>query len=108
MAGGYLSWIYLAAMVLLFYFVLIRPQRKQAKERTSMLSKLKKGDRVITIGGLHGTVTDLNDERVTLKVNDTNRLVFERGSINTIVNQEEEKVEEKPETIEEVEAEEVK
>lgn len=96
MSGNYISWIYLGAMVLLFYFLLIRPQRKQQKERVAMLSRLKKGDKVVTIGGLHGTVTDLTEDRVTLKVNENNRLVFERSAVNAILNQEE-KAEEKKE-----------
>lgn len=94
---NYISWIYLGAMVLLFYFVLIRPQRKQQKERAAMLSKLKKGDKVVTIGGIHGTVTDLTEERVTLKVNDTSRIVFERGAINSILTDDEKEEEKKEE-----------
>lgn len=89
MPANYLSWIYLGAMVLLFYFVLIRPNKKRQKERVQMLNKVKKGDKVITIGGLHGTVLDVTDERVTLKVNDNSRLVFERSAINSITNVEE-------------------
>jgi len=67
-----------------FYFFLIRPQQKRQKERMQMLHNLKKGDRVVTIGGLHGTIVDLTEEKVTLKVNDTTRLVFERSAINSV------------------------
>ncbi|KPC77794.1 preprotein translocase subunit YajC [Laceyella sacchari] len=67
-----------------FYFFLIRPQQKRQKERTQMLSNLKKGDKVVTIGGLHGTIVDLSEEKVTLKVNENTRLVFERSAINSV------------------------
>ncbi|MFC4078329.1 preprotein translocase subunit YajC [Salinithrix halophila] len=87
----------------IFYFLLLRPQQKRQKERNAMLASLKKGDKVVTIGGLHGTIMDLTDERVTLKVNETTRLFFERSAINAVANQAEEKKEdqEKEETKEE-------
>ncbi|WP_044640495.1 preprotein translocase subunit YajC [Risungbinella massiliensis] len=97
MPANYLSWIYLGAMVLLFYFVLIRPNQKRQKERVQMLNKVKKGDKVITIGGLHGTVMDITDERVTLKVSDNSRLVFERSAINSITTAEQEETQKEQE-----------
>ncbi|SEN35347.1 preprotein translocase subunit YajC [Lihuaxuella thermophila] len=72
-----------------FYFFLIRPQQKRQKERTQMLNALKKGDKVITIGGLHGSIVDLTEDRVTLKVSDNTRLVFERSAINAVTNADE-------------------
>jgi preprotein translocase subunit YajC len=53
-----------------------------------MLNALKKGDKVITIGGIHGTIVDLTEDRVTLKVSDNTRLVFERSSVNSVVTDE--------------------
>ncbi|MGA8941418.1 MAG: preprotein translocase subunit YajC [Thermoactinomyces sp.] len=76
----------LILMFAVFYFFLIRPQQKRQKERTAMLNSLKKGDKVITIGGIHGTIVELGEERVTLKVSDNTRLVFERSAINTVVS----------------------
>ncbi len=70
------------AVFVLFYFIFIRPQQKQQRERNQMLANLKKGDKVITIGGLHGVITDLTDERVTLKVSENTKVVFERSAIN--------------------------
>lgn len=72
-----------------FWFLLIRPQQKRQKERNAMLQSLKKGDKVITIGGLHGTITDLTEDRVTLKVSDNTRLVFERTAVNAVIRPEE-------------------
>lgn len=85
--GGYGTVIYLVAMLALIYFVLIRPQSKQRKEQAQLLSSLKKGDKVVTIGGLHGSIVDLNEQRVTLKVSDTTRVVFERGAIKSKVSE---------------------
>jgi preprotein translocase subunit YajC len=88
----------LIVMFAIFYLLLIRPQQKRQRERNAMLSALKRGDKVVTIGGLHGTITDLTDDRVTLKVSDNTRLVFERSAINAVLNKtEDEKKEEKKE-----------
>jgi preprotein translocase subunit YajC len=73
-------------MFAVFYFLLIRPQQKKQKQRTSMLNQLKKGDKISTIGGLHGTVVELTDDTVVLRVNDTTKMTFERSAINTIIN----------------------
>ena len=82
-------------VLVVFWFLIIRPQQKRQKERNAMLQSLKKGDKVITIGGLHGTITDLTEDRVTLKVNDNTRLVFERTAVNTVIRPEEENEEKK-------------
>lgn len=71
-------------MIAVFYFLLIRPQQKRAKERNTMISALKKGDHVITIGGMHGTISDMDDETVTLRVSETTRIKFERSAIASV------------------------
>ena len=92
-----LSFLPIIIVFVLFYFMLLRPQRKREKERMMMLQSLKRGDKVITIGGLHGTIVDLNEKRVTLKVNDHSRLVFERSAVNQVINKEEKKKEKEKE-----------
>ncbi len=72
-------------MFVVFYFLLIRPQQKKTKTRNSMLKALKKGDKVVTIGGLHGTITEISDDIVVLRVNDVTKLTFDRGSISHAV-----------------------
>ncbi len=62
------SLLMMVAMIAVFYFILIRPQRKKDKAVKSMLAALKVGDRVCTIGGIYGTVTALKDDTVTLAV----------------------------------------
>jgi len=77
--------LFFAAIFAIFYFLLIRPQQKQRKEREAMLAAVKKGDRVVTSSGLHGTVVGLNEHTVTLKVADQVKLEFDRAAIGRIV-----------------------
>jgi preprotein translocase subunit YajC len=72
---------------LVFWLFIIRPQQKRQRERMAMLDALKKDDRVITIGGLHGTIVSLDEKTVTLRVNETSKLVFERSAINHVVKE---------------------
>lgn len=68
MDGSIVSFILpLVLMFAVFYFLLIRPQQKRQKDRNNMLNALQKGDNVITIGGLHGNIVELSDEKATLK-----------------------------------------
>lgn len=83
----YSSVLFLLLMFVLFYFLLIRPQQKRQKERERMLAALKKGDRVVTIGGLHGTIVDLNDKTVVLRAGDS-RLTFERSAVSVVLRDE--------------------
>ncbi|MBE3596828.1 MAG: preprotein translocase subunit YajC [Hydrogenibacillus sp.] len=80
-----MSYIFLGAMFLIFYLLLIRPQQKRQKERNRMLSSLSKGDKVVTIGGLHGTIDQLTDDTVVLRVGDGVRLTFDRQAVNVVI-----------------------
>ncbi|RJG21226.1 preprotein translocase subunit YajC [Paenibacillus thiaminolyticus] len=90
-AGGGLLTMLLpfVAMFAVFYFLLIRPQQKKQKQRNSMLSQLKKGDKIVTIGGLHGTIMEITEDIVVLRVNDVTKMTFDRNAISTVVNSEE-------------------
>lgn len=69
----------------LFYFMLIRPQRKKDKQVKDMLASLKKGDRITTIGGIYGTISELSDETVTLLVgSQRTEMVFARWAIRQV------------------------
>jgi preprotein translocase subunit YajC len=72
-------------MFAIMYFLIIRPQQKQRRERETLLQAIKKGDRVVTTSGLFGTVVGLSDQTVTLKVADQVKLDFERSAIGRIV-----------------------
>ncbi len=74
--GGYMSFVPLILMFVIFYFLLIRPQQKKAKAHQAMINAVTKGDKVITSGGIHGTIVKVDEgtatveiaEKVTIKV----------------------------------------
>jgi preprotein translocase subunit YajC len=73
-------------IALIFYMFMIRPQNKKQKEMERMLSELKKGDKVVTIGGIHGTVSSTKDKTVIVKVDDETKIEFNRTAISTLVS----------------------
>jgi len=80
--GGALSTLILFGSIFaIFYFLLIRPQQKQKKKHDEMLAALKKGDRVITSGGLHGEISGIKDDVVTMEIAPKVRVKVSRGSI---------------------------
>ena len=87
-AGGMISTIVMMlAMVAVFYFLLIRPQRKKDKQVKDMLAALKVGDRICTIGGLYGTIAALKDDTVTLTMGSLqNTIVVARWAIRSVEN----------------------
>ena len=74
-------------MFVVFYLLLIRPQQKQRKERQDMLGALKKGDKVVTIGGIHGTLTDVKEHVIRLKVADNLELKLNREAVGYVVKE---------------------
>lgn len=78
--------IMFGAIGLIFYFMIIRPQQKRAKERDKLLSSIQKGDKVMTSGGLYGVVDSLEEKTVLLKVADNVKLKFERSAIASVVS----------------------
>ncbi len=77
--------ILFGAMFAIFYFIVLRPQQRQKAERERMLTALKKGDRVVTNSGIHGTVVNLGEHTVTLRVADQVKLEFDRAAIGRVV-----------------------
>jgi preprotein translocase subunit YajC len=65
----------------IFYFLLIRPQKKQQDEHKKMIASLKKNDEVITAGGIHGTIMNVKDHTVTLKVDDNVKVEVQKSSV---------------------------
>jgi preprotein translocase subunit YajC len=74
----------LILMFVLFYFLLIRPQQKRQKAVQRMQSDLKKGDKIVTIGGLHGFVDSIDDTKVVIKCGDGSRLTYDRNAIREV------------------------
>jgi len=68
-------------MFAIFYFLLIRPQQKKAKQHQEMIKDLKKGDPVITSGGIHGRITAMDDGTITIEIADRVRVKVSRGNI---------------------------
>ncbi|KKI92330.1 preprotein translocase subunit YajC [Bacillus sp. SA1-12] len=75
----------LVLMFAIFYFLLIRPQQKQQKAVREMQNNLQKGDKIITIGGLHGILDSIDEDKIVLKVGDGTRMTFDRRSIREVV-----------------------
>jgi len=83
--GGDMHFIILmVAIFAIFYFLLIRPQQKKQKEVKAMLDNLNHGDMVITAGGLHGKVTGLTDNIITLEISDKVRVKVSRNHISAV------------------------
>lgn len=80
----------LVLIFIVFYFFMIRPQQKKQKDRQIVLDSLRRGDKVITIGGVHGTVAGIDTEKKTVlvQVNDSTKITFDRTAIANIEKQE--------------------
>lgn len=74
--------IFISGILLVFYFFMILPQQRKQKEFKKFKDNLKVGDNVVTIGGLHGKIHELNENTVTLLVDKSTRLVFDKNSIS--------------------------
>jgi preprotein translocase subunit YajC len=75
----------------IFYFLIIRPQNKKQKDTKAMLERVKKGDRVQTIGGLRGTVHSVREQTVVLTVDDNTKLEFVKSAIASVLTEKQEK-----------------
>lgn len=77
--------IMFGAIFAIFYFMIIRPQQKKAKEREALLGSVKKGDKIITASGIHGSVAGLDDTTVLVDVGNNNKIKMERSAIGQVV-----------------------
>jgi len=78
--GG--TFIMLGLMFVVFYFFMIRPQMKKAKEEKKFRSELKKGDKVVTIGGIHAKIAEVKETVLVIEVGDGNRLKVEKTAVS--------------------------
>jgi preprotein translocase subunit YajC len=83
-AAGIIGFLPMIVVMVVLWFIMIAPQRKQQKQREQMIKNLKKGDKVITVGGLHGEIVEIDEEDVRLRVADKTELRFTRGSISKV------------------------
>ncbi|MDR0363474.1 MAG: preprotein translocase subunit YajC [Bacteroidales bacterium] len=79
--SGWMSFVFILLIIFVFYFFLIRPQSKQAKKERDFRESLQKGDKVITTGGIHGKIVEVNETTVILETEGQGRLKLEKAAI---------------------------
>lgn len=79
--GGSMFWVMIIAMFVIMWFFMIRPQRKQQKELEKFRNSLKRGDKVVTAGGIYGTVDEIKDRTVLIKVDGEVKLRVDKNSL---------------------------
>ena len=84
--GGMISTVIMFALIIfIFYFMIIRPQNKRQKERQKMLEAMKKGDKVVTSGGLHGKIVGMEDKTVLVEIADNVKVKVEKSAVSAII-----------------------
>ena len=83
--GGLLTFLPLLLMLAIMYFLFIRPQQKRVKEHAAMVGALKKGDEVVTNGGLGGSITQVHDAFITMKVADNVEVNVQKQAVATLL-----------------------
>jgi len=82
--SGATTFIWMGAMIVIMYYVMIRPQSKRQKEHQRLISALKTGDRVVTTSGIHGMITNVKDTTVTVKVADNVKIEMEKSAVANV------------------------
>ena len=93
--SGIFMFVWLGLMIVLFYFMLIRPQKRREKERQALLAAVKTGDRVLFAGGLLGTVANVKEKTLVIKIADGVKVEVLRGAISQVLAKGEEPAEDK-------------
>jgi preprotein translocase subunit YajC len=83
--SGYSMFIFLALMIFIFYFFMIRPQKKKEKDAQSFRASLQKGDKIVTIGGVHGKIIDVQDATFTVEMEGGSKMKIEKSAVSRIV-----------------------
>jgi preprotein translocase subunit YajC len=86
-AGGgmFSTLIMFVVIIAIFYFLIIRPQQKRQKERQKLLDSVQKGDKVITVGGIHAVVEGVEEKTLLLKIADNVKVKYERSAVSTVL-----------------------
>jgi len=82
--SGYSMFIFLALMIFIFYFFMIRPQRKKEKDAQSFRAGLQKGDKIVTIGGVHGKIIEVQDTTFTVEMEGGSKMKIEKSAVSHI------------------------
>ncbi len=86
-SSSFLSLIFPIIMIyIIFYFMMIRPQRKKEKEHREMLSGLNKNDEIVTVGGIHGTIVNVKDKTIIVRVDDNVKIELEKTSVSYLTS----------------------
>ncbi len=85
-AGGLAGFLPIIILFAIFYFLLIRPQQKKAKEHKDMIANLKKGHRIITSGGIYGTILNLDETTIGLEIAEKVKIKITRGNVAALVS----------------------
>ncbi|RKZ04229.1 preprotein translocase subunit YajC [Candidatus Fermentibacteria bacterium] len=85
--GGIMGLLPIVAMVAIFYFLIIRPQQKQSKKLKEMRDAMQKGDSVVTGGGIHGVITNLKGDVVTVRIADSVKIDVDKSALTVIVKE---------------------
>ncbi len=86
-SAGVIFMVQMVAIFVIFYFLLIRPQSKERQRHDQMLKELKKGDEIVTSGGIIGTVVHVEENRLTVRTGDNTRLTVDRGRVAQVLSQ---------------------
>jgi preprotein translocase subunit YajC len=82
----FLQFLPLVVIVFIFYFMILRPQKKKQKAREALVNQMEKGDKVVTSSGIHGTVAQVEETTVLVQVSDTTKIRFEKSSVNNVTS----------------------
>ncbi|MCP4022768.1 MAG: preprotein translocase subunit YajC [Desulfobacteraceae bacterium] len=85
-ASGLTSFLPIIILFAIFYFLLIRPQQKKAKDHREMISNLKKGNRIVTSGGIYGTIQSIDDTTVGLEIAEKVKIKISRGNVAAVIS----------------------
>ncbi|MFO0505267.1 MAG: preprotein translocase subunit YajC [Chryseotalea sp.] len=80
--NAYMQFVFFGAIILVFYFFMIRPQQKKAKEAKKFQDEISKGDYVVTIGGVHGRIAEIDTDTFVIEVEKGGRIRFSKTAIN--------------------------
>lgn len=77
--------IWFVLLIGIFWFLVLRPQRQEQKKREEMIRALRRGDRVVTMGGMHGTITEMADDTVQMRIADKVEITVSRSSVGQVL-----------------------
>jgi preprotein translocase subunit YajC len=79
-----MTFVMLGGMVLIFWLFILRPQQKKQKDRQKLLESVKKGDKIVTVGGMHGTVIGVEDKDILIQIADNVKVKFDKSAISAV------------------------